>query len=263
MHDNNYAKTTHGSIEEIREHIRHRLSDEDILIILTKHLPDATDDERRKLIEKAHNKAPELYYDGTRYWIENANGNWITIRVEDVRRELKNAGFNWSTQNGDRVSQVDRAIGDIQHNKYVDYVGPLAGYMSGIHTIYGKRILVQDSPMLLTPEVGAYPMLDSILNRMLGQQRVYLEGWLSVAAKSLYSGQFRVGQALVLAGPGNSGKSLLQYLITKRGKYKSSRRLIRSESSNTVSASSANAARPVRVLRLCIAISFVYLWTAA
>jgi hypothetical protein len=144
----------------------------------------------------------------------NIGDESLTLRVEDVRRELKNAGLNWSTQNGDRVSQVDRAIGDIQHNKYVDYVGPLAGYKSGIHTIYGKRILVQDSPRLLTPEIGAYPMLDGILNRMLGQQRVYLEGWLSVAVKSLYSGQFRVGQALVLAGPGNSGKSLLQYLIT-------------------------------------------------
>lgn len=158
---------------------------------------------------------PDVYYDGTRYWIENSTGNWITIRVEDVRRELKNAGLYSKIQNGDKISQVDQAVGDIQHNRYVDYVGPLAGYKSGIHYIYGKRILVQDSPILLEPKIGEFPLINSILDKMLGwEQRMFLDGWLSVAVKSLYSGEFRVGQALVLAGPGDSGKSLLQLLIT-------------------------------------------------
>ena len=90
----NYPK---GSIEDLRELIRKRMTDEQILVILRKDLPDRADGERRKLIEEAHKPEtptlPELYYDGTKYWIENANGNWITIRVEDVRRELKNAGL--------------------------------------------------------------------------------------------------------------------------------------------------------------------------
>ena len=58
-------------------------------------------------------------------------------------------------------------------------------------------------------------MLDGIFEYMFGgEQRVFLEGWLSVAAKSLGNGEFRVGQALVIAGPGNGGKSVLQYLVT-------------------------------------------------
>ena len=196
MIDNNYPK---GSIQDIRELIQGRMTDEQILVILRKDVPDKTDDGRRKLIDAAHKPdvpaLPEVYYDGTRYWIENATGNWITIRVENVRRERKKAGLYSATRNGERVSQVDVAIGDIQHNKYVDYVGPLAGHKSGIHNIYGQRILVQDSPKLLRPQVGVYPMLDGILNNMFGgEQRVFLEGWLSVAAKSLYSGEFRVGK---------------------------------------------------------------------
>ena len=46
-------------------------------------------------------------------------------------------------------------------------------------------------------------------------QSLYLFGWLTVALEALYIGEHRPGQAMVIAGPANCGKSLLQKLITE------------------------------------------------
>ena len=51
MIDNNYPK---GSIQDIRELIQGRMTDEKTRVILTKDVPDKTDDGRRKLIDAAH-----------------------------------------------------------------------------------------------------------------------------------------------------------------------------------------------------------------
>jgi hypothetical protein len=159
----------------------------------------------------------DVYYDAfrTAFWIKNDRGNWIKVSLQDVRRCLEAQGFRPKAAAGELVSQIDALLIGIQRCHDVDYADSLAGFCSGVYQINGRRILVRDSPKLIHPQPGEWPVLKGILERMLGpEQESYLFGWLKVAIQSLHSLKPRVGQALVLAGPKNCGKSLLQNLIT-------------------------------------------------
>jgi hypothetical protein len=162
---------------------------------------------------------PEVYYDSNRlgtYWVKGKQGVWLPNHAGDVSRRLKQAGLATKPTSNQRVSEVDERLIEIQDTKEVRWVAPLAGYNSGVYEIHGRRILVQDSPVLITPTVGEFPMIEKLLDNMLPDgQRLWLDGWLKVAVESLYSSRHRVGQALVLAGPRDSGKSLVQTLITQ------------------------------------------------
>ncbi len=160
----------------------------------------------------------EIYYDSSRtcFWAKNNRDGWIQIKVMDVRRWLEQEGYRRTVKKNERVSQIDSLLTAIQRCCDVDYADSLAGYRKGVYELGGKRILVKDSPDLLLPRPGAWPLLGGIINRMLGrEQEVYFFGWLKVGVESLYSARFRVGQALTLAGPKDCGKSLLQNLITE------------------------------------------------
>jgi Bifunctional DNA primase/polymerase, N-terminal len=158
----------------------------------------------------------EIFYDSNRmsFWVKNDRSTWMMVSVSDVRRRLKEKGFRSRALEGELVSQVDSLLTAIQHSNDVDYADSLAGYKTGVYLIRGKRILVKDSPTLIVPSKGDWPFLSGILDRMLGEQKIYLFGWLKVALEALYTSRFRVGQALVLAGPVDCGKSLTQELLT-------------------------------------------------
>src|SRR5262249_60300745 len=89
------------------------------------------------------------------------------------------------------------------------------GFDKGVYVIGERRVLVMESPKLIEPREGDWDMVGAILNLMLGtMQLTYLFGWLKVAIESLRSRVWRPGQALVLCGPADCGKSLTQDLIT-------------------------------------------------
>jgi hypothetical protein len=161
----------------------------------------------------------EIYYDGitTAFWVHNDRNGWIKVTTQDVKARLAKIGY--SRQKGlgaQQISQVDLALIRIQESHDVDYVGSLAGYKTGVYVINESRILVRDSPRLIVPIPGDWPLLKGIIFNMLGQeQQMYLFGWLKVAIESLYEEKPRVGQAFALCGPKDCGKSLLQELITK------------------------------------------------
>src|SRR5262249_55665202 len=97
----------------------------------------------------------------------------------------------------------------------VAYAGSLAGHRKGFYENGSHRILVKDSPLLIEPVPGRWPLFGGIIHNMLGaDQQIYLFGWLKVALESLRSATPRVGQALTLAGPSDCGKSLLQNIFT-------------------------------------------------
>jgi hypothetical protein len=160
---------------------------------------------------------PEFYYDSnkTSFWAKNDRGTWMTINASDVKRRLKEMGYSSRIGQDQRVSEIEALMTSIQNSSDVDYAGPLAGYETGVYMIHGKRVLVKDSPKLISPVEGKFPIIAQLLNAMLGcEQRKYFDGWLKIAIQSLYDREHRTGQALVLAGPPASGKSLLQQLIT-------------------------------------------------
>ncbi len=160
----------------------------------------------------------EIYYDSTRttFWAKNNRDGWIMIRTNDVRRWLAELGFNSRRGVAENLSEIDQVVTLIQRTNDVDYADSLAGYRKGLYEIGGKRLLVKDSPTLIEPKPGEWPLLCGIIRNMLGpDQEIFLFGWLKVGYEALASGQSRVGQALTLAGPRDCGKSLLQNLFTE------------------------------------------------
>jgi hypothetical protein len=164
---------------------------------------------------------PELYYDGHSkgYFIRNDRGLWISISEGSAKRHLKGQGFGTDIPEGQALSRLDECVSAIQLQQDVSYAAPLAGYDAGLREINNKRILVTDSPRLIEPAEGEWPLLASIFEGMLNHSGVdqcpYLFGWLKIAITALRNRKWQPGQVLALAGPVHSAKSLCQGLITK------------------------------------------------
>jgi hypothetical protein len=162
----------------------------------------------------------EAYYDSQRacYWIRNSRGGWVSLNETALRRYLKGAGYSSHVSEGTLLSPLDSALLCIQQTRDVDYAGPLAGWQIGVHDVQGRRILVSESPALIEPAPGPWPLLGKLIENLLVDdlidQRPYLHGWLKVAVESLRLFHRRPGQGLAIAGPHDCGKSLLQNLIT-------------------------------------------------
>ena len=159
---------------------------------------------------------PTAYYDRHRrlYFVQDARSNWIELNETSFRRWLHKQGLSKAEKNG-AISQLDQWVVNYQMWLNVDYAGPLAGYRPGLVEISGLNVLVTSSPKLIEPKPGEFPTINALLVGMFDEQQlVHLYGWLKVAEESLAAFQPRPGQALVLAGPHDCGKSLLQMLIT-------------------------------------------------
>ena len=152
-----------------------------------------------------------VFYDShsASYWIPDQTGCWTKVSESGARRFLKSKGIrNHKDEFG--MSQMDRTLLAINQELYVGYVGPLAGRKAGSFVHQGNRVLVVNSPKLIEPEKRDSPLIQEFLARLLGEvQLPYFFAWAKVAVQSLREGCLRPGQALVLAGPQDCGKSVL------------------------------------------------------
>ena len=161
------------------------------------------------------------YYDSSRkgYWILDRNGNWLDINETSLRRHLKASGLASDTKRGELISELDAALNDYQLESSVAYAGPLAGYSKGVIDQGGQRILITTSPKLIEPANGEFPLLTKLMENLFcdpdADQRPSVLGWLKVAIESLRAGARRPGQAIAMAGPRDSGKSLWQNIVTE------------------------------------------------
>jgi len=161
------------------------------------------------------------HYDAGRksFWTTNSRGGWIEVSETSLRRLLRNQGFRSKLVEGESLSEVDKKLNEIVLEQDVAYAGPLAGHVSGLLECYGNRILVTTSPKLIEPSVGDWPTLRKLLDGLLvddaHDQRAYVFGWLKLSFESIRSGRIRPAPAMILAGPRDCGKSLLQKLFTE------------------------------------------------
>jgi hypothetical protein len=162
---------------------------------------------------------PPIYYSGgnKNYYRAEARGKWMPLNENSALKFIRSQGHNGAGGNG--LSEEDNCLLRIQSEQSVDYVGPLAGYRAGPHEINGARILVTNSPRLIEPAPGEFPLLQTVLEGLFVDgaidQRPYVLGWLKRAVESIYTQRWSPGQVLVLAGPVNSGKSLFQRIVTE------------------------------------------------
>jgi hypothetical protein len=159
----------------------------------------------------------EIYFDPDRscFWTKNSRGNWMKVSGGDVVRYLEELGYSSERGKGETCSETGLILNRIQKTMSVEYAASLAGYHKGLTEYRGNLLLIIDSPVLVDPAHGNWSILNELVLNMLGpKQALYFYGWLKIALEALRGGDFRPGQALVLAGPKNCGKSLLQNLLT-------------------------------------------------
>ena len=175
--------------------------------------------------QKAETIAPSKeesfgYFDAGRncYWIRDDRGGWISLNETQFKRMLRRQGVSPKNLDGAYVSPLDLRLIDIQQKFDVHYAGSLAGYSTGVYDIGERRVLVIDSPRIIDPLPGEWPTLkaviDGLLHDMNYDQQSYLNGWLKISYETVRARERRPGQAMVVAGVHDCGKSLLQNLIT-------------------------------------------------
>jgi hypothetical protein len=153
----------------------------------------------------------ERYVGG--YWIPDGDAGWTKVNETGLSRYLR-IEHGVSRQRDDAGSSpMERTLLEIQRKLHIGYAGKLAGYKAGLIEQNGEKILVTDSPNYIKPEDGRFPVIDEFLNGLLEEQRVHFDCWMKLAVEAHGSGMIRPGQALVLAGPRDCGKSVLQNQI--------------------------------------------------
>jgi hypothetical protein len=161
----------------------------------------------------------EHYFDegSGAYYGRKPDGHFGILPGKDLDTRLIKAGFS-AKKGRDGLSEVDEARLRIQDDRCVQLAMPLAGYLSGVITSGGIKILVTSSPCILSPVAGEFQNIQALLRGLLDEpehmQQEVLYAWLKRAYESLRSGRFTPGQAVFFAGPQNCGKTLLTLLIT-------------------------------------------------
>lgn len=187
-------------------------------------------------LETKADKPREFFYDlmRGRYWTQDDRQVWISQSMTEVTPLLELAGFDprAPVQN---PKSVERQLLKLRMEKNVDYAGPLAGYQMGQYTVLGNRLLVTTSPRLIEPKKGDWPVLRKLMENLFTEseeeraarvqesgderpcidQLPYVLGWLRIGLQSLYANKRHPGQALVLAGDRDCGKSLFQSILTE------------------------------------------------
>ena len=162
----------------------------------------------------------EVHYDVARkeYLLLDARGRWIALNEGQFKRECKLWGISTRAAEDCLASPFDRCASDLQRNRGVDYVGPLAGFLAGLHEESGRRLLVTSGPVLVEPVRRRWPTLAKVLVNVLGDeaegQQFYFHARNLVTQRALRAGRRQPGQAVVYVGPAECGKSLLQDLET-------------------------------------------------
>jgi len=164
---------------------------------------------------------PDLYFaDFSQvFWRTTANGNWQKINEKALDVELKAQGYSSDEEPGELLCEAARVKREIQLHNNLAYAARLAGYHPGPLKMFGRNILVTEGPNIIEPKPGPHPLITYVIEHLLKTDEVdqtpYYYGWIHRAYVSLRTGKFARAQALAMAGPKNSGKSLLQNLTTE------------------------------------------------
>jgi hypothetical protein len=150
--------------------------------------------------------AARFVYDGLRYFLDTGR-EFVPMDQKSVSRHMRGWGH-------DR-DESETALCRIQTDGHIHFAGPLAGHPRGLHTVGGARLLATVSPEIIEAKAGPWPTLRAVLEGLLDdaesgsvQVETFL-AWLKIARESLVTNRRRPGQAVALAGPRGSGKSLL------------------------------------------------------
>ena len=155
-----------------------------------------------------------------KFYLQNDGEHYTPYNKANLRLILRNWGIRSRAIDDEVTSPIDSFMSDCLLSKIVDYAGPLAGYKQGCYQFNERRILVTNNPHIIEADSNVgFPMIRNIIDQMFNgediDQRLYIYGWLKIGRECLLKSNPIPGHALVLAGPRNAGKNLIQDLTTK------------------------------------------------
>lgn len=166
----------------------------------------------------------ELFFDvrDSSYWFR-LNGRYVQLGKSDLAMHLRTMGYgeDYVTTGNGALRQIDLPFYHAMQERIIDYAGSLAGHEVGtFRDGAGRCYLITDQARGVfddMPKKFDEPkFFISFVEELLPEdQSQYFFYWLAIALMSLRRGDFRPGQAVVLAGPSQCGKSLLQSVITE------------------------------------------------
>lgn len=149
------------------------------------------------------------------YFRRDQDQRYIKATVASARRYLRTLGFSAKGPEG-QPSEVDRVLEFVETRQNCDYAAPLAGHSAGLYEMQGRRVLVTSSPRMIDPAPGSWDTLRAFFDGLLGEDQCrWFFAWLRIAIEAVRHNRHRRGQALIIAGPPNCGKSLCQAIITE------------------------------------------------
>jgi len=153
---------------------------------------------------KPDDPVPQVFYDGTRFLLDNGR-DYVPMDRRSIAKQLRIRG----------VLDPELEICQIQTDRYVKHVGPLAGRMRGVYDSSGDLLLASSNPKIIQSKPGSFPTITKFICDLFGgdehaeKQVEHFLGWMKIARLAMLEGKRRPGQALVLAGPVACGKTQL------------------------------------------------------
>jgi hypothetical protein len=168
---------------------------------------------------------PLAYYDckSHGFWLKSDDGHWTSLTKETLETFLRRMGGNpkpgTSSQGSSNpnLSEIEETICRIVETQQIDFQLDVAGWPAGVHDMFGRKVLVRESPKLFLPQKGDYNFFETLLKAIAREHPIQydvLKSWLKLGLARIYD--FRPGfhQVLFLVGHAACGKSLFQYIVT-------------------------------------------------
>lgn len=153
------------------------------------------------------------------YFLRRKDGDrskFLSMGPAEIRRKLRVRRVRQKPdlEAGEFVSPLDTVLDTATETRVVDYAINLGGTPAGVYEMPGGRILVRESPRLIIPRQGSCDTILEFLLSLLGNvQTDYFLSWLKIAFDAVRNGEKRPGQALIIIGPSDCGKSRIQHQI--------------------------------------------------
>jgi len=161
----------------------------------------------------------EVFFDSRdgAYWYK-LHGRYVALKRTDLYMHLRAIGLR-DDLFFDGQREIDWPLWRAQMERMVDYAGSLAGHRVGLFSDgSGRKSLVTDEACGVweKPAKGEPKFFKAFILELLPEgQHEYFLTWLALGLQSLRRGDFQPGQTVILAGPAQCGKSLLQNIITE------------------------------------------------
>ena len=177
----------------------------------------ANDDDKRPKPIAPKPGTVEAYYDlmGGNYFTRAADGSYQRTPERMLGFELRANGFFRDEYHGNSLSWLEQEMLRIMKEQSVQFAGQVGGFSPGVYKMGASKVLVTRGADWIKPVEGRWDTLKDFFTQLLGEQTVYLYGWVKWALDSIRRGlPWSPGQMLAIAGPPGAGKSFLQSLLT-------------------------------------------------